>query len=138
MTWSYGGDPSAQLRDAVRFYIGDTVAADPQLSDEELDYLLGIALTAQASALAACDMLIAKYSRMVDRSIGSLSISASQRSANYQTLRATLAESFTSGSLATIGLHVYAGGISVSDKETNEGDGDRVIPAFTRGVVSVK
>lgn len=126
MTWTYTGNPVDSPRDALRFYIGDTVSTDEQLSDEECDFLLTDTSPLQA-AIAACDMLIAKYSRYVSRTIGSLSITAvSMRIQNYGDLRASLATRLAMGN-----LRPYAGGISIADKTTREGDTDRVVPTFT-------
>ena len=42
MSWSYSGDPASTERDAVRFWVQDTDSAVPLLSDQEIDYLLGM------------------------------------------------------------------------------------------------
>jgi triphosphoribosyl-dephospho-CoA synthetase len=40
MTWSYSGNPASSDKDLYRFRIGDTVATDPVLSDEEILFVL--------------------------------------------------------------------------------------------------
>lgn len=125
MTWSYSGDPSSSNQDAVRFAIGDTDSADQLITDEEIAYLLTDS-TVTAASIAACEALAAKFARQVDRSVGNLSLSSSQRAAQFRELAATLRK--RTGYLA----RPYAGGISVADKEARDADTDRVKPIFTR------
>ena len=40
MSWSYSGDPADSQIDACRFLIGDTIASDPIMQDEEIQYLI--------------------------------------------------------------------------------------------------
>ena len=125
MTWTYSGDPSANNRDAVRFAVGDTDTADQQLSDEEIAYLLIDAGGVKSAAIAAIRSLIAKFARAVDKSVGDLSVSYSQRLEHYKTLEKTLR--------ADLGIRratPYAGGISIADKTTDKLDTDRLDPAF--------
>lgn len=124
----YSGDPSSSDRDAVRFLIGDTDADAEQLTDAEIDYLLEQFISPPMAALAAVDGLIAKYSRLVNRSIGSLRIDYGSRYKNYIDLRKHLADG--------IGVSLpipYAGGLTVGDKLANEANTGRVQPRFTRG-----
>lgn len=130
MSWSYSGDPSNSTRDAVRFLIGDTDTNDQQLSNEELDYLLTTYSSDKyAAAIAAVRALIAKFARLADKAVGDLRISYSQRLKHYQQLISNLQlQAATVGGLA----EPYAGGISVSDKDSVEEDTDREPPAFTK------
>lgn len=77
MTWTYSGDPGGSTRDEIRFLIQDTDTNDQLLSDEELDYLIGVWTDAYAAAVAAVTALIAKGSRDVEESkrVGDLSLS---------------------------------------------------------------
>lgn len=125
MTWSYSGDPSSSNQDAVRFAIGDTDSTDQLMTDEEIAYLL-TGSTVTAASIAACEALAAKFARQVDRSVGNLSLSSSQRAKQFTELAATLRR--RTGYLA----RPYAGGISVADKETRDLDTDRVKPVFSR------
>jgi len=63
--WSYSGDPSHSPRDGVRFYLQDTDAADPQISDGELDFLISDWYPVTGSyiivAAAAADILSTRY-----------------------------------------------------------------------------
>ena len=123
--WSYSGNPAASDLDAVRFAIGDTDTADQLLSDEEIAYLLTNS-TVSAASIAACEALAAKFARSVDRTVGSLSLSASQKAKQFRELAATLRRQ------RAVLAAPYAGGISVADKDTQRADTDRVKPTFYR------
>lgn len=77
MTWTYSGNPGDSTRDEIRFLIGDTDTTDQLLSDEELDYLIGVWADAYAAAIAAVSALIAKGSRDSEEAkrVGDLSLS---------------------------------------------------------------
>ena len=127
MTWTYGGDPSANDRDWIRFRIGDTKSHDPLLTDEEIAGLLTLngASRVQA-AIAAMRALILEFSRKVDRTAGEVSDSHSQR---VEQFRQALADMEAESSRAAAPL---VGGISKARKETVEDDADRVVPRFRR------
>lgn len=128
MTFTYGGDPASSDRDAVRLLVGDTDSDDPQLVDGEVDYFLSSTGAVRPAALAAARAILAKYARKVDQSVGDLRYAYSQRRAAYEALVGRLERD-----AAVKGAVPYAGGISQSDKETDQDDSDRVQPAFYRG-----
>lgn len=127
MTWTYTADPTSSDIDAIRLLIGDTVSTDPQLSDEELQWFLDTEGSVNGAAAAAVRSLIAKYARLVDKSVGDLSLSYSQRVAAYKALLATIERRQAIGSAAPV-----VGGISRSRKDEVDADSDRVEPAFKR------
>ena len=131
--WTYSGDPDANPKDAVRFYLGDTDPDDPQFYDQEVLYLLkkfnGNVLLAAADGARA---LAGKYSRRADKAVGDLRLSFSQQAQHYWELAKRLQTE--AGKRAV----PYAGGISKSDKKTQEEDTDRVRPAFKRGMMRNK
>lgn len=131
MLYTYSGDPAASNLDKVRFLIGDTdVTSDPQLTDAEINAMLtDNAGNAYSAAIACVEALISKYSRKVTKSVGDLSISYSDIVGNYRELLAGLRRR------ATVQICTpYAGGISISDKQTDEADSDRTQPSFYRGM----
>jgi hypothetical protein len=132
MAWTYSGDPASSTKDAVRFHVQDVIEADPQVNDEEIEYLL----TSESSdvlraAARTAETIAAKYARQVDKSVGGLSLSAGRRQEHYMTLAQNLwSKSKTVGGQ---GLPVpYAGGISEADKLQKAQDPDRVDPFFRR------
>lgn len=126
MTWTYAGNPAASNTAAVRFEIGDTDSNDQLITDEEIAYLLTQNGTVSLAAVAACEAIAAKFSRMVDKAVGDLRLSASQKSEQYLKLAQTLKRK---GALKN--AMPYSGGISIADKQANENDTDRVPPPFT-------
>ena len=129
MAWTYAGDPAAQPRDAVRFLVGDTDAADPLASDEEIAWALARHGTATAAAAAVARAIAAGFARSVQRSVGDLGVNLAQRHAHYLALADRLAaEDRRAGAMP------YAGGLSRADKQGARADADRVRPAFRLGV----
>jgi len=127
MAFTYSGDPSNSNLENLRFTIGDTDSDDQQFQDAELNHLLTEQGSVKSAAIEAVRRLIAKYSRRVDKTVGDLKLSYSQRVKHYQSL---LQQLKTSQAIST-GKPV-AGGISKSRKRTVEQDDDRVEPAHTR------
>jgi hypothetical protein len=127
MTWTYGGDPSANDRDAVRYLIGDTNTAKQQLSDEEIAFSLAEEGGKYRAAAAACRAIAAKYGRMVDKAVGDLRLSYSQLQKQYLDLAEKLDTKSSAGTAIP-----YQGGQTVSDKNVDDLDTDRVQPAFKR------
>jgi len=89
MTWSY--DPSLPTdKDKVRFRTGDTDETDQLLQDEEINYLLSETTNVLLAASRAAKAIAAKFARQADKSVGSLSISLSQKAQAYMALAADL------------------------------------------------
>ena len=122
----------------MRFWIGDTTETTPQLSDEEIAYLLSLTDGAVLpAAILGCLQLANRYSSQVDFAVETeLRVSLSQRADAYarraQELREEVDRQTTSG-LAPL---PYAGGISRSDMQRQEQDSDRVPPGFVVGIMS--
>lgn len=128
MTWTYSGDPSSTDRDAVRFLIGDTDTTDQQLTDEEIAYLLDQAGdNVYAAAIAAAEALLGKYARLVDKNVGDLKLSYSQRQSSYAGLIIVLKKKFGIRSATP-----YAGGLSINEKISDSEDTDLTQPTFSR------
>lgn len=136
MTWTYSGDPASSPGDATRFWLGDTTETTPQLSDEELAYLLtqagGKPLQA---AILGCYALASKYASQVDFAVESeLRVDLSQRAAAYaQRARDLERQAQQPGVAGAWAPQPYAGGVSQGDMQTREQDSDRVPPSFHVG-----
>lgn len=127
MTYSASIATSA---DKVRFLIGDTsnVAATELLADGEITWILTQETNVYRAASVAAEAIAAKFSRLADTSVGDVSVSNSQKSAQYKDLAKRLALKATKrGSAAA-----FAGGISIADRDTRLDDTDRVPPFFSR------
>ncbi len=129
MTWTYTSSdlPTSQLFQ-VRFEVGDVISNDQQLQDEEINYVLTVEPSVQTAGARCCEELARRYARKVDYHAGKLSISNSQKSKAY----AALAKDLRQRSLLSAGG--YLGGMSISDKVTENEQSDRVQPAFFRGM----
>lgn len=127
MAWTYTNDPENVQLDAVRLLIGDLDGDDPQLTDEELDYYLAEEVSTIKAAIAAVRGLIALYARRVDKAVGDLRQSYSQRMKSYEVLLRQLQTKRASTHYAPV-----AGGISQARKDTVKEDTDRVAPAIER------
>ena len=124
--WTYLNQPTTRQIDAVRLMIGDVDGDDPQLTDEEIQYYLDNEGNVTSAAIECVRVLMAIYARKVDKSVGDLRISYSQRSTQYAGLLDRL-----SSRQGIKDVQVYAGGIDVATKESNEDDTSIVQPAFT-------
>jgi hypothetical protein len=130
VTWTYSGVPDSCTKDEVRFWAGDTDPNDPLVSDEEIVYTLqaeggNVKMVAGKILMA----LSSKFARMVDKTVGGLSLSMSQRAKAYyeqakELMRVGAAE----------GCIPYAGAISKSDMQEQLLDSDRVKPSFAKGM----
>src|SRR5688572_3442242 len=130
MTFTY--DPGlATDRDRVRFLIGDTVAP-AIVQDEEITGILTMQSGVYSSAAAICRSLAARYSRLADIARDDVRKSQSQIAKAFADRARDLetqASSVVGGTLIPV---PYAGGISISDKDAQLDDTDRVVPIFTR------
>jgi hypothetical protein len=130
MTWTYSGDPASSTKDAVRFLVGDTSEDAPELSDEEVLWLLASEGGVERAAARGAEALASKNASLIDKSIGAASISASQRFEHYRQLASRLWASAT-----TLVAVPWAGGINESDKSAQESDPTRIAPAFSRDMM---
>jgi hypothetical protein len=128
MTWTYSGDPATSDKDATRFYIQDTDTTDQQFQDAEINFGLAQYGSPLSTSVALCLALAAKYARLVDKAVGDLRISYSQRSKQYTELATRYrAEAGLSN------MTVYTGGTSVADMQNVEQDPDRPVKPFRVG-----
>lgn len=132
MSWTYE-ILLATSRDKLRLLIGDTLSADQQFSDEELDWLLtenGDGL--YRTAAAACRALATRYSRYADKWVGDLKILASQKARGYLAMAQELDTKSSSMSWAV----PTAGGVYVAEKEAATENTALVQPEFSRGMMT--
>lgn len=129
MTWDYSGNPADSDKDKVRFLVGDTDTNDRLVEDEEINWALSEYPSVYVAAAEICEAIAAKFARKVDQSVGDLRISFSKQSDQYSKKAAQLRRKSS-----ILNVKPYAGGISVSDKETVRENSDRVDPSFTRGM----
>lgn len=127
MSFSYSGDPSKSTKDYVRFLVGDTNANSPELHDAEILHVINEEGNALLAAAACATALQAKYSKLTDESVGGVSKSYSQRAEAFKNLATSLRRRNSERCVAP-----YAGGISKSEKQSNEDNTDLVESSFTK------
>lgn len=98
-----------------------------ELSDESITAILAIESDARVAAAICAESLAGRYSSLVDKKIGDLSISYSQRAKQWKELAASLRTSARSAL-----FEPWAGGLSEGDKAARRADTDLVQPAFRR------
>lgn len=126
MTWTYGGDPSGNARDRVRFLVGDTDSTDQLLSDEEIAWLLSESPNHYIASANACDQIAAQFTRQISRRSQDENPETIDKMRSFQRLARQLRNQAARRSAVP-----FAGGISIAQKETEEDDTDRVKPKFT-------
>lgn len=126
VSYTYNGDPADSPVNAVRFLCGDTDMAHPILHDEEIAYIVGTQRNARQAALAACYAMLRKLAPRPDETVGPVSV---RNSAVIANIKASIAS--IKYEIAVSAAFPWAGGISVSDKQANNG-GDVVQPVFRK------
>lgn len=125
-TWNYSGDPSTSEKDAVRFLIQDTNTSKQLFQDSEIYWTLTQEMNIYTAAAALCDVLVAKAGGVKGKKISEFAIQYDPMF--YRTLAGTLRARGAGHQLP------YAGGISIADKQAQQGDPDWVAPSFARGL----
>lgn len=126
--WSYSGDPRESAKDATRFLCGDTDQQDPLLQNEEIEYFLAMYNNTPLNAsIRCCEAIMMKFARLVDESVGQVKLAFNQKYKAYQAMVKELKQR-----LATEDASPYCGGISISDKQIQDANQDRVRPDFTK------
>lgn len=131
MSWTYDASLLATTPlHQVRYLVGDTIQADPQAQDEEINFAISQRSSVYGAAATVCRSLAANFSRLVDTVDKDLRTSYSTKARNY--LR--MASEFENQAKSRSGFAGYAGGISIADKIQQESDPDRVQPNFSVGM----
>ncbi len=136
MPSTYTGDPADRPVDAVRLYLGDT-AAPFALTDEEIEFFL-VAADAETlpAAVLGARAMAARFSKLVDASVGDVRKSYSQQYKHFAEVADKLAadvDAVTAGEAVPV---PWAGGISWAERDANAADGDLVPAYFTEGMDS--
>lgn len=112
-------------RDRLRLAIGDTDSNIPEFQDETLDVFLAEKSFYQAM-ISCFDILIAKYSRYASEKVGPVSVDYSSIVGNYIKMKKEAQKEIV------YSASPFAGGISLSDKATEQNDSDVVQPVFNK------
>ena len=119
--------------DKVRYMIQDTNIEDFYFSDNEITAMLGIWGGYQSTAIACCEILASKFiMKAEDKTVGKLTLKYGNLAKKYADLAKVLRFQLLKF------VQPYLGGVSISDKATNEEDADRTQPAFRRNIMKQK
>jgi len=127
MTWSYSGNPDTDIKQ-VRLLIGDTNSQDQLLTDPEIEFIFGLTADIFLAAADACDVIIGKLARDVDRNDIGMSATRSQQIQHYTDLRDSLRRR------ADTNAENYVGAQSVDEKESDRENVNLPQPAIRRGI----
>lgn len=132
MAFTYADDPdsdgtSAQQRDAVRFLIQDTLTAagangGKLVTDAQIAFAIAEEMNVYTAAASICDSLSAGKQGVSSRRVGDVSVSYD--ATFYRELGSRLRKR------GETYMSLYAGGQSVSDKQTDRDDSDTVQPGI--------
>ena len=134
MSATYTNDPANRPIDRVRLEIDDrdtTVEANALLTDEEIQYYIDTHSNVLLAAAAAADQLAAKFAGdPKTKKVGPLDIDYGEgRSATFKAVAMRLRAQVSRRG----GANLFAGGLSESEKVTENAKADKVQPRFTIG-----
>lgn len=123
MSWTYSNDFTT-TKDQVRFLIQDTNTSRQLVTDEEIEWLVSTEANVYTAAAMACETLVTKAGSIKSKWVGDLRIVYD--ASYYRNLAMSLRARGSSHQVP------FAGGISISDKQTQENDSDAVQPRAFR------
>ena len=133
MAWTYLGTTSTPSSGGVvRLLSGQTSSQDDELLyDSEITFCLSQESNVYEAAALGCEILAAKYSANPEQEkVGQLGLTWGSRAEKYS----KKADALRALRQRVSGVGVYVGGISVSDRQIDEADTDRVPPSFVIGM----
>jgi len=133
--WTY--DPAlGTSADKVRFLIGDTVQGDPLIEDdEEIAFCLS---ECGNNIYRAGAFALRRASAKLVRELNLISPVAESNALEQSKQLLKLAQDLEDEATRLGGgAKVFAGGISIADRDSRNADTDRVTPSFTAGTNSV-
>ena len=126
--FSYNDSDLTTDLNKVRLLIQDTSSTDAQFSDEEIGFFIDTESNVHAAARAGCLALAAKTATAVSKTVGKLKIELQQKHEHY----IDLANQYKDAAATKGSVQLFAGGLSISGKEAERADTDRVDPKFIR------
>lgn len=132
MTWNYK-NPEANDKDKVRFLIGDTDSTDPLVSDEEILHCITKQTRLELAAAMTLRALAAKFSRMVDKSMGGISARMGQIAKAFSDRANELDPGRLTANI-NVGILPVFGGVTIAEKMNENADYGATQPAFKKGM----
>jgi hypothetical protein len=114
----------------VRLLLGDTDKDDPLLSDQEITFLLSSEPNIYRAAATGAESIAMGSARMNSFKVGQLSVTFTGAVKDYMTLARSLRRR------AVANVSMYAGGISVSERDSARLDTGIIQPPFVTDMES--
>jgi len=130
VSFTYNPNDLTTNLNQLRNLIQDVSSTAPEFQDAEIDFYNDQSSSIYSAAMLASNVLSMKYAQEVDKTVGKLKLAASKKSEHYK----DMASEFKLMAEEKGSQQLYAGGISISDKDTVEADTDRVEPDFSKGM----
>jgi hypothetical protein len=131
MSYTYSGNPASSSRDAVRYLLNDTSTGSMEMNDAEIEWLVAEKTNVYRAAAQGARQLAAQANNSVaSKTVGSLTLTYSERAQKWMDLAATLETAANKGLGGAI--RPYSGGISKTDKEQVASSDDFDKPWFYR------
>lgn len=125
---SYNDSDLSTDLNKVRLIIQDTSSTDFKFSDEEITFFISEEANIYGAAASAKESLASKTAEKVSKTVGKLKIELQQQFEHH----IEQAKNFRTQSQTKGSSQIFAGGLSVTGKDAQRADTDRVDPKFTR------
>lgn len=119
-------------KDRVRFIVQDTENSGHLFEDEEINYLLSKTGSSDLAAIACARIAAAKYSRLADTTIETVSVSHSQKAKAFLALAKDLQTQYDQSASGMAGMS--STGIGISETDSVYQDPDRLIDETIQGM----
>ena len=129
--FSYNDSDLSTDLNKVRRLIGDVNSTGVIFSDEEIEFFIDEESNIYGAAATAKKSWAATVATQVSKTVGKLKIELQQKHENLL----KDAELLTSKAKTKGGIQLYAGGLSISGKDSENSDTDRVQPDFYRDMM---
>lgn len=130
MAWTYSQIPTTD-RDKVRFLCGDIDIHNQLVQDEEIAFALEYASSPPMAAAMVCESLASRFASQVDETVGPLSRTLSQRSAQFADRAKRLRD--LDANVSRSSAEMFIGGISKSVAQKLAMDTSAKQPTFSIG-----
>jgi len=117
---------TATQRNQVRLLIADTNSTDRLFTDDEVSFFVDQEANIYGAASVAAISLQMRFASEADKKVGDLSISLSQKSANFE----KLAKIYAKKSEDKGSPQIFMGGATISQKNTDRSNTDLVQSAL--------
>lgn len=131
---AYSGNPADSDDDETRFWMGDVGLTDAEsdMNDDEIAFMLTIFSDPKMAAFNLLGPLLARLADQVDKTVGDLSIKASQKFTHYTKMMTLLQTAISISSP----VEMYMAGQSKAELLADEQDTDLPDPDFRRDDMS--